>query len=46
MLDKNNKAGSELLEYGGYGMVGFLEQLFSVILQEENAPRQCRRLYC
>ena len=45
---KNNKTGSsdgiagELLQYGGSGMIDLLEQLFSVICQEEIAPRQWR----
>ena len=45
---KNSKTGSsdgivgELLKYGGSGMVDLLEQLFSVIWQEEIVPRQCR----
>ena len=30
----------ELLKYGGMGMVDLLEQLFSVIWQEEIVPRQ------
>ena len=30
----------ELLKYGGSGMVDLLEQLFSVIWQEEIVPRQ------
>ena len=43
---KNNKTGGsdgiagELLKYGGSGMINFLEQLFSVIWQEEIVPRQ------
>ena len=43
---KNNKTGGsdgivgELLKYGGLGMVDLLEQLFSVIWQEEIFPRQ------
>ena len=32
----------ELLKYGGSGMVDLLEQLFSVIWQEEIVPRQWR----
>ena len=32
----------ELLKYGGFGMVDLLEQLFSVIWQEEIVPRQWR----
>ena len=45
---KNNKTGGsdgivgELLKYGGSGMVDLLEQLFSVIWQEEIVPRQWR----
>ena len=45
---KNNKTGGsdgivgELLEYGGSVMVDLLEQLFSVIWQEEIVPRQWR----
>ena len=45
---KNNKTGGsdgivgELLKYGGSGMVDMLEQLFSVIWQEEIVPRQWR----
>ena len=45
---KNSKAGGsdgivdELLKYGGSGMVDLLEQLFSVIWQEEIVPRQWR----
>ena len=45
---KNSKTGGsdgivgELLEYGGFGMVDLLEQLFSVIWQEEIVPRQWR----
>ena len=45
---KNSKTGSsdgivgELLKYGGSGMVDLLEQLFSVIWQEEIVPRQWR----
>ena len=45
---KNNKTGGsdgivgELLKYGGSGMVDLLEQLFSVIWQEEMVPRQWR----
>ena len=34
----------ELLKYGGSGMVDLLEQLFSVIWQEEIVPRQWRAL--
>ena len=43
---KNSKTGGsdgivgELLKYGGSGMVDLLEQLFSVIWQEEIVPRQ------
>ena len=42
---KNNKTGGsdgivgKLLKYGGSGMVHLLEQLFSVIWQEEIVPR-------
>ena len=42
---KNSKTGGsdgivgELLKYGGFGMVDLLEQLFSVIWQEEIVPR-------
>ena len=42
---KNNNTGSsdgivgELLKYGGSGMVDLLEQLFSVVWQEEIVPR-------
>ena len=50
---KNNKTGGsdgivgELLKYGGSGMVDLLEQLFSVIWQEEIVPRQWREgPYC
>ena len=32
----------KLLKYGGSGMVDLLEQLFSVIWQEEIVPRQWR----
>ena len=45
---KNNKTGGsdgivgELLKYDGSGMVDLLEQLFSVIWQEEIVPRQWR----
>ena len=45
---KNNKTGGsdgivgELLKYGGSGMVDLLEQLFSVIWQEEIVPGQWR----
>ena len=45
---KNKKTGgsdgivSELLKYGGSGMLDLLEQLFSVIWQEEIVPRQWR----
>ena len=45
---KNNKTGGgdglvgELLKYGGSGMVCLLDQLFSVIWQEEAVPRQWR----
>ena len=45
---KNSKTGGsdgivgELLKYGGFGMVDLLEQLFSVIWQEEIVPRQWR----
>ena len=45
---KNSKIGGsdgivgELLKYGGLGMVDLLEQLFSVIWQEEIVPRQWR----
>ena len=42
---KNNKTGGSdgiVLKYGGSGMVDLLEQLFSVIWQEEIVPRQ----YC
>ena len=45
---KNNKTGGsdglvgELLKYGGSGMVCLLEQLFSIIWQEETVPRQWR----
>ena len=45
---KINKTGGsdgivgELLKYGGSGMVDLLEQLFSVIWQEEIVPRQWR----
>ena len=45
---KNSKTGGsdgivgELLKYGGFGMVHLLEQLFSVIWQEEIVPRQWR----
>ena len=45
---KNNKTGGsdgivgELLKYGGSGMVDLLEQLLSVIWQEEIVPRQWR----
>ena len=44
----NNKTGGrdgivgELPKYGGSGMVDLLEQLFSVIWQEEIVPRQWR----
>ena len=47
---KNSKTGGsdgivgELLKYGGSGMVDLLEQLFSVIWQEEIVPRQWRAL--
>ena len=46
---KNSKTGGsdgivgELLTYGGSGMVDLLEQLFSVIWQEEIVPRQWRK---
>ena len=45
---KNSKTGGsdgivdELLKYSGSGMVDLLEQLFSVIWQEEIVPRQWR----
>ena len=45
---KNSKTGGsdgivgELFKYGGFGMVDLLEQLFSVIWQEEIVPRQWR----
>ena len=45
---KNSKTGGndgtvgELLKYGGFGMIDLLEQLFSVIWQEEIVPRQWR----
>ena len=45
---KNSKTGGsdrivgELLKYGGSGMVGLLEQLFSVVWQVEIVPRQWR----
>ena len=45
---KNNKTGGsdgivdELLKYSGSGLVDLLEQLFSVIWQEEIVPRQWR----
>ena len=45
---QTNKTGvsdglvGELLKYGGSGMVGLLEQLFSVVGIEEAAPRQWR----
>ena len=45
---KNNNTGSsdgivgELLKYGGSGMVDLLDQLFSVVWQEEIVPRQWR----
>ena len=45
---KNSKTGGsdgivgKLLKYGGSGMVDLLEQLFSVIWQEEIVPRQWR----
>ena len=45
---KNSKIGGgdgivgELLKYGGSGIVDLLEQLFSVIWQEEIVPRQWR----
>ena len=46
---KNSKTGGshgivgELLKYGGFGMVDLFEQLFSVIIwQEEIVPRQWR----
>ena len=44
---KNSKTGGsdevgELLKYGGFRMVDLLEQLFSVIWQEEIVPRQWR----
>ena len=45
---KNNKTGgsdglvSELLKYGGSGMVYLLEQLFPVIWLEETVPKQWR----
>ena len=45
---KNSKTGGsdgivgELLKYGGSGMVDLLEQLFSVIWQDEIVPRQWR----
>ena len=47
---KNSKTGGsdrivgELLKYGGSGMVDLLEQLFSVIWQEEIVPRQWRQM--
>ena len=47
---KNSKTGGsvgivgELLKYGGLGMVDLLEQLFSIIWQEEIVPRQWRAL--
>ena len=46
-LKNNNIGGSdgtvgELLKYDGSGMVDLLEQLFSVIWQEEIVPRQWR----
>ena len=31
-----------MIKYGGFGMVDLLEQLFSVIWQEEIVPRQWR----
>ena len=34
---------NELLKYGGSGMVNLLEQLFSVIWQEEIVPRQLKK---
>ena len=37
-----NLKNSEFLKYGGSRMVDLLEQLFSVIWQEEIAPRQWR----
>ena len=46
---KNSKTGGndgivgELLKYGGFGMLDLLEQLFSVIWQEEIVPRQWRK---
>ena len=45
---KNSKTGGSdgivgiLLKYGGLGMVDLLEQLFSVIWQEEIVPSQWR----
>ena len=45
---KNNKTGGsdgivgKLLKYGGSRIVDLLEQLFSVIWQEEIVSRQCR----
>ena len=36
----------ELLKYGGSGMVDLLEQLFSVIWQEELSLGNGRRPYC
>ena len=50
---KNNKTGGsdglvgELLKYGGSGMVGLLQLLFSVVWREEVVPPQWeRRAYC
>ena len=48
---KNSKTGGsdgivgESLKYGGSGMVDLLEQLFSVIWQEEFVPRQIPSLH-
>ena len=42
---KNTKTGvnvGEILKYGGSGMVCLLEQLFSVVWQEETVPTQWR----
>ena len=47
-MHKNNKTGgsdglvSELLKYGGSGMVYLLEQLFSAIWRVETVPKQWR----